>query len=182
MFIYNTVTEYEKHLNITQEQISGVEYLKSLNILSVALASYTMPIQRGMEVKNKNVLKEKIQTSMNDVYRLQKLNPEFINKAFNLRMEKVKMFRASKEEYYEFFDSINHQNYEIGNHSKLLFMNDRESYFLGSLVTHYMPEYVISLLISHNIIENYSYKNSIDEKEKIYLLSKINLFILVCQN
>ena len=177
-FSYNTISEYKKHLSIAEEQIIGVDYLKDLNVFAVSLAEYTIQMQSGMEIKNGNVIKEKIQTSMNNIYKLQKLNPEFINKAFNLKLEKVKMFRASKEEYYDFFDSINHQNYEIGDHTKLHFMDDRELYFLGSLVTHYMPEYVISLLLSHNIIEDYRYKNSIDEKDKNIFIEQNKLIYL----
>ncbi len=162
-FYVNINSERKQHLDFTKSELDGVKYLKGIYNIAIDLAIY----QGFVETKDS---KEKIESSrksllssIDAIYTLQKKYPQFKDSQFNKQLEQIKKPEMHEKIIYEFFDYINHENYRIGDVSKLLFETDRKVYFLGSLITHYMPEYLISVLITHNVAEEFLHKNSISD-------------------
>lgn len=153
----------KKELTITKQESSGVEYLKSMYKIAIYAAVY----QGFWEVKDskKNIETSQVllQSEIENIYALQKKYPQFKSDEFNYHLEKIKSSKMNAEANYNFFESINNENYKIGDISNLFFEKDRKTYFLVSLVTHYMPEFLISILINHNIAEEFQATNSLSD-------------------
>lgn len=163
-FYFTIVDKYEKELNITAHQLTGIEYLRGLYKLSIGL------IEIGKYKENMGAADANILNCIDDIYVLQKKYPEYKNISLNEKLESIKKQKLNEEEYYDFLDSINHENYTIGDISELLFEEDRKLYFISSLVTHYMPEYLISILITHNIVEEYHENGQVSKlKQRLYI-------------
>jgi len=170
--------EYNSEISITKNELSGVDYLQILFKLSDNVANFSGVFESSMqETKLKKQIVENIQT----IYTLQEKYPQYKSQELNSKLEKLTKFKMSQEEYFEFLDFIGHENYRIGDISELLFEKDRKLYYLSSLLTHYMPEYLVSLVINHNIIEDIRYKykeNStlkqtfVEQTKLIYLSSE----------
>ena len=161
----------QKDLSSTQNELNGVVYLKNIYHLGINTSLYQGDLvfeddKSIVQNSKKNLIKY-----IDLVAQYQKIFPEFKNDEFNDKINNLQKLDAKNSiEFYEFLDYINHENYRIGDVSKLLFEEDRKSYFLGSLITHYMPEYLISTLNCHNIIEEIVRKGSIsDTKRDIFI-------------
>jgi len=173
-----TIQLQEKQLEITTNQLSGVDYLKSIYNLSISVANYMEYLELSLANEKIKSSKKRVLLNIEKIYAQQEKNPLFINEALNTKLEAIKTFKMTEESYFEFLNSINHENYVIGDKSELLFEENRELYFLGSLITHYMPEYLISTQISHNIIEELKHNSTLsDEKKHIFIEQNKLLFL-----
>ena len=170
--------ENEERLSVIENQIDGVVYLENIYHLSISLANYIVDADDSLEIDNKDKMGIKIEEYITKIYSLQEAKPSFIDSEFNTKLDRIKTLLVPKDEYFEFLDSLNHRNYEIGDKSELLFEADRKLHFLSALVTHYMPEYLISTLLSHNITEKYSHTNRISEEEKNQFIEQNKLIDL----
>ena len=179
VFFYDSKNSvYEQKISMLDKQVQGVTYLKNLYVLSIAYAKYMSDTQDSRELLEKPLMKVKIDESIQNIYELQKIFPNLKSEEFNKKLEKIKALNMPRDEYYDFLDFINHEYYVIGDKTTLLFEEDRELYFLISLVTHYIPEYLISTFLSHNIIEKYKYQTMITEKEKNIFIQRSKLINL----
>lgn len=169
---------HEQKLSMLDKQIQGIAYLKNLYVLSISYAKYMNDTQDTTELSEKFLMKAKINESIQKVYEFQAKFPDLKNEEFNKKLEKIKALNMPKDEYYDFLDFINHEYYVIGDKTTLLFEENRELSFLISLVTHYIPEYLISTFLSHNIVEKYKYKKIITEKEKNIFIQRAKLIDL----
>jgi signal transduction histidine kinase len=114
--------------------------------------------------------KQSIQATIKEIYRFQKIHPEFDDTTLNNHLKRIAAFNMGYHDYFDFFDYINHANYMVGNSSEMLFSEDRKGYFLGTLMTHYLPEFFISLGLSHNILEEFVQNGHVDDiKKNIFL-------------
>jgi diguanylate cyclase (GGDEF)-like protein/PAS domain S-box-containing protein len=167
---YRTIDVNQKRLHFTSSELEGVKYLKNLYKLSIAISEYmeykVMDTSRSILIGSQTNIKHYIDT----LYYQQSKNPLFINETLNKQLALMRNFSMSDEGYVAFLEMLNHENYRIGDVAKILFENNRELYFLGTLVTHYMPEYLISLFLVHNIIKELHYQKSLSSAKK-------NLFI-----
>ena len=177
-FYFKTNDEYEKQLSYTQQESAGVEYLKSIHQLSISLALYIEFVE--LEAKQTEMLetKKRIYREIDKIYLLRKKYPQFKNDELHRQLERLRDSKLEGNEYYDFLDYVNHENYRAGDISRLLFEQDRKVYFLASLLTHYLPEYLISALIVHNKLEEFKYKGSLNEKEKNLYIEQNKLVFL----
>jgi len=163
-----TNLEYTKQLKTANKQLLGVEYLRELYLLSSDIAQYLQ--YKSDSPKAKQSYEESILHHITTIYAKQKKFPLFKNVEFNQKLEEIKRLQFSKYRAYTFIDEINKENYKIGDKSELLFEENRKLYFLGTLVTHYMPEYLLSSLIVHGIVEEFITTEKISKKdEKIFI-------------
>ncbi|WP_373000248.1 ATP-binding protein [Sulfurimonas sp.] len=182
-FYISVIDEHQKQLSITYEELSGVEYLESIYQLSVSITAHESLFHIEGNKDKINSAQELIKKHADSLYSLQKKYPKFINLDLNRQLELEKTSHTNEEDYYQFLESINHENYRIGDLSKLLYENDRKLYFLNALATHYLPEYLISTTIRHNIVTEFSHngelsnfkKNLYTEQNKLVYLSSQEL-------
>ena len=177
-FYFKTNDEYEKQLSYTQQESAGVEYLKSIHQLSISLALYIEFIE--LEAKQSEMIdtKKRIYSEIDAIYLLRKKYPQFKNDELHRQLERLRNSTLESHEYYNFLDYINHENYRAGDISRLLFEQDRKVYFLGSLLTHYLPEYLISALVVHNKLEEFSRKGNLDKEAKNLYIEQNKLVYL----
>ncbi|MCK4974680.1 MAG: hypothetical protein KAR81_05465, partial [Sulfurimonas sp.] len=160
----------EKQLEFTKDEIAGIEYLESIYHVAVDAAIYQNLLETGDNKEETENVRIDLFSDIDSIYDLQKKYPKFKNIQFNKHLEQIKDSQINGKATHMFFDYINTENYRIGDISNLLFEQDRKLYFLSSLVTHYMPEYIISVLITHNVAEEFKHKGSIsDHKMNQYL-------------
>jgi len=171
----NLHNEYKDEMYTSEREIHGVTYLRALSSLAMNVATY----HGDYLVNNDSKAQEsKIKKNIQEIYLLQKVHPACTNETFNKKMEKLKYFNMTSQEYYDFLNDIGHENYRVGDISELLFEKDRKVYYLTSLLTHYMPESLISLLINHNIIEELLYTSHISDKKKNIFIEQTKLIYL----
>jgi len=169
-FYFSITNQHKEQLEFTKNEYNGIIYLKSIFNLTFDVAS-------GLEFYN-NRLNDTILNDIDKLYSLQKEYPEFKYDQLNKHLESIKNSKNEESYYYEFLDFINHENYRIGDVSGLLFESDRKMYFLSSLVTHYMSEYIVSINISHNIAEDFLHKGDISTAKKSLFIEQTKLSYL----
>jgi signal transduction histidine kinase len=163
LYIYiNIFSDYNKDLESTKNKIIGVKYLKLLHDISFTT----------IKVEDKKIKDKSIQINIKAIDNFLKIHPKFNDK----RLEKhLEFFKKSNINYddtdlYNFVDFINNENYRAGNKAGILFSKDKQRYFLGTLITHYLPELFISLGISHSLLEELIKNRYLDENKKnIYI-------------
>ncbi|MEA3372442.1 MAG: HAMP domain-containing sensor histidine kinase [Campylobacterota bacterium] len=161
-FYTDILSGYNKNLASTQNKITGVKYLKLLHKLSADT----------INMQGHGILKQSMQANIKAIYTFQRIHPEFHNSTLNKHLESIDKLHENHKDahYYDFFDYMNHENYIVGNKAEILFSQDKEQYFLGTLMTHYLPEFLISLGISHNILEDFVESRDMDAtKKSIYI-------------
>jgi signal transduction histidine kinase len=175
-------TDYKSQIATTNSELSGLTYLKVLQKLSNNIASLN---HQKNSTQNRKRLQEKVLLNIENLYALQKENKNYISQNFNINLEKLKQFNMSTQDCYNFLELIGLENYRIGDISKLLFERNRKIYFLSSLATHYMPEYLTSLLISRHIIKelkesnSHFYEDTFTEQTKLVSLSSEEIYVII---
>jgi len=178
VFYSHLLEENTRHINKNQNEIHGVEYLKAITTISTSIARYE---GESYLDKDRVYLEKEILQNIDAIYHLQKKYPKFINNDFNDKLQNLKKFNISAEEYYAFLDYVNHENYRIGDVSELLFELNRKTYFLVSLITHYLPEYLISTAIAHNIVEELIHIGYLSDDKTNLFLEQTKLVYLSAQ-
>ncbi len=174
--IYNFINSQDKEqLKIVVKQLDGLEYITNISALTMHVTKYVGAVSSDTSSKELRVIYKDINNCVNAIYAQQKLSKEFINPELNKQLQKIKKFEVSEDGYYQFLDTINHENYRIGNISKLMFFQENELFFLSSLITHHMPEYMISLIITHHIVQESSYLKTITDKKKNIFIEQTKL-------
>lgn len=176
-FYTDTLSGYNKNLTSTINKISGIEYLKLLHRLSFD----------AVNSQDKYITNQSMKENINAIYALQKKHPKFNNPLLNNYLRSMQESKKNYSDYFEFFDFINHENYVVGNTAELLFSREKKKYFLGTLMTHYLPEFFISLGISRNLLNelvNNGYINNIKksiyiEQNKLVYLSSEELYNII---
>ena len=179
---FNLLGKHKEQIDVTKSEIDGLSYLKILYRLSLNIATLNNKNIKDINTKH---LRQKILTNIHNLYIFQKAHPQYINPNFTKELKKLKQFNMTHQDYYNILEFIGLENYRIGDVSKLLFERDRKMYFLSSLATHYMPEYLVSTLITHNIVkelESHSshYKEDIfTEQTKLLYLSSDEISVIL---
>jgi len=166
-----TITYYKEHLKTTYTQLDGLIYLEKLSTLSVVITQYL-----DDDTYSDNKLKVKF--CVQDLQKAQKRINYVANKDLNNQLENMKKFKMSEDDYYKFLDTLNHENYIAGDKFKLLYEESRKLFLLNSLATHYTPEYLISLLITHHIMQEFHKKDYISDKKKNIFTEQFKLAFL----
>lgn len=186
--LYTNVTkEYKKQVVLTQSELDGVEYLKAIYALSISTSLYIGALDLDEAPQILSAKHQEMIDDIDTIYQLQQKHPRFTDDALHENLQKIQDTKVSTVDFYEFLDYLNHENYRIGDISKLLFEKDRKLYFLSSLITHYMPEYLISLHIVNNIVNEYVRKGSLStfkmslytEQNKLVGLSVEEIFGII---
>ena len=159
-FYTDTIHGYNKSLASTTNKISGIRYLKLLYRLSID----------AIDMQDKNIIDKRMKKNISAIYAFQKTHPKFYNAKLNNYIHSMKESEIDYFDYFDYFDFINHENYIVGNNSELLFSHEKKKYFLGTLMTHYLPEFIISLGISRNILSELTQNGQVsDTKKSIYI-------------
>jgi len=177
-FYINSNKAYDKQLELTKNELNGVVYIQliyHMGIDLINLQNFNILKINKKDIKN---LQEDIIYDADALFTLQEDYKEFKDDTFNKELKNIIKFKYKDEEFYEFLDSINHENYRIGDVSNLLFEEDREIYFLGSLLTHYMPEYLLSILLTDNIMKELYFTDKISKNKKSIYVEQNKLVYL----
>ena len=165
-FYTDTLNGYNKSLASTTNRINGVQYLKLLHRLSFDTTMYQGYMLVSDESEDHYRRKQSIQATIKEIYRFQNIHPEFDDTTLNNHLKRIAAFKMGYYDYFDFFDYINQANYMVGSSTEILFSEDRQRYFLGTLLTHYLPEFFISLGLSHNILEEFVQNGHVDDIKK----------------
>jgi PAS domain S-box-containing protein len=177
-FYYIITKEYRQSLALIDKEIVGLEYIKDLNLLTNNIIEY----KTRLDINGKNdaleVFKEEI---IKEIYQISSLRRSLYNAENEALTASLNRFISpyfKDESLYEILELINGENYHIGDLSGLFFQSDRKMYYLNSLLTHYLPEYIISLSIVRSLIE-YKYKHgSMDKIQEHTLIEQKKLVFL----
>ncbi len=165
-FYTDILFEYKTNLASTINKSSGVDYLKSLHTISMDATKCQGYIALGNRDRDQSQREKSIIKNIETIHTLEKDHPHFYDETLHKHLTRLKAFNMRYNEYYDFFDYINHENYIIGNKAEILFSKNRQKYFLGTLMTHYLPEFFISIGILHNILKEYVAYEHIDNIKK----------------
>jgi signal transduction histidine kinase/CheY-like chemotaxis protein len=174
--------DYGEQVEVTKSEIHGLSYLTTLYKLSVNIASLN---NKNISESKRKLFEGRVLKNIDFLYSLQKDNAAYIDKDFNDLLERLKQFNMSTQEYYNTIELIGLENYRVGDASKLLFEKDRKIYFLSSLSTHYMPEYLVNTLINRNIVEelqvdvSHSKEEIFKEQRKLISLSAEEIYAII---
>lgn len=177
LFINSNSREHN-HLLFTNSELAGVDYLKGLYKLSISLALYKEALEIHEDKKTQFILKNDMINDINFIHLLLQKYPQFTNKELQEKLSRLSNDQVDDNEYYDFLDYINQENYRIGDTSKLLFEEDRKLYFLGTLLTHYLPEYLVSFIIVHNKIEEFQHNPIFTDEQKKHFTEQNKLINL----
>ncbi len=169
-FTTDILTGYKKSLSTTQDKLTGVQYLKLVHALSTD----------SMKMQDDGKKIESLHANIEEIYAFQERYPKFKDDVLiqYLKFTELHHEEYSDDDYYKFFDQVNHENYNIGYKAEILFSQDSERYLLGTLMTHYLPEFIISLGIAHNILEESTASGHIDAKKKAVFIEQNKLIHL----
>ena len=171
---------HHKHnalLKITQSEEYGVVYIQMLNHVGIdAIHLHTARLKKA-HAKELERLKTDLQSDIESLYLMQKDHKGYENKSFNQKLSLLSTLEGS-EYIFEFIGNLNKEIYRIGDISKLLFEADRTLYFLGSLLTHYMPEYLFSIMLTDHMIHEYALKGNLSDSKKRRFLQEQKLVYL----
>ena len=179
-FYIDILSRYNTNLALTTNKINGVDYLKLLHALSIDVTAYQGHITVNDDPKDKFQRKQSILENIQKIYTLQKQYPVFYNEKLAIYLTKLKEFKMSHYDYYDFLDYINHENYIVGNKSEILFSQNKQRYFLGTLLTHYLPEFFISIGIVHNLVKEFILYKNIDNTKRNIFIEHNKLVYLSC--
>lgn len=169
-FYYSSDKNNKQQLELTKSELYAVGYIQIIYHLGIDIVDLKNLYMSNAKESVIHAMQENINRDIDSIFALQEEYPKFINTAFNDELQKMRNLDFNNTQYLEFLDLINHENYRIGDVSSLLFEANREVYFLGTLLTHYMPEYILSLLLSDSFIKEFYYKGSLSqEKKNLYI-------------
>ena len=157
----NVNSRASSQLTVTKSELAGVEYLKKIYTLSINIATYIESIETEQGEEAERFFLAELYKNVEDIHLSLDKYPQFSNPDILNRLNDIKNPQLKTKDYYDLLDYLNHENYAIGDVSRLLFEEDRTLYFLSSLATHYMPEYLISILIVHNKVEELNVKGKL---------------------
>ena len=179
IFYLYAVEDEIQYLESTKSELKGVSYLKNLYQLNINVAIYqgNLAFEQNQNILKKS--KDRVNAYVDIINTDVSIHPEFKNNNFLNKVNNLKNLTQDKQnDFYSFLDYANHENYRIGDISKLFFEKDRKFYFLSTLVTHYIPEYLISILHSHNIIKELVHNGVISDDSKEIFIEQNKLIYL----
>ena len=172
-FYINTLAQYHQNVMTTKNKIEGVKFLQLLhNISGTAL--------------NLQDETNKYTTLQEDIIKIEGFtikHPIFFDIHFKRHLLFLKKFHTNynNADFYNFLDFVNNQNYRIGNIAEILFSTHKEQYFLGTLMTHYLPEFFISIGIAHNLLEEFQESGHLSDAKKDIFMKQNKLIYLSAQ-
>ena len=186
-FHYTATKEYRVKLELIAKEVKGMEYIKDLYLLTNNIIEYKfyLDIQESDELLSP--FKDEIIKEIKDISYTRKKIFNRENEALTKSLDRFISSRSYDKDFYEVLELINGENYHIGDLSGLFFQADRKMYYLNSLITHYLPEYIISLSIVRSTIE-YKYRkgtlssnqiNTLIEQNKLVFLSAEELSTII---
>ncbi len=165
-FYVDILSGYNKKLSSIENKIVGVEYLKLLHRLSADVIIQHIHNDNSDNAKRK----KSIYKTRKEIYSFLEKLPKFHNTKLDKYLNSLGDFSLNFSDDYNLLEYINHENYMVGNSAEILFSEDKERYFLGTLITHYIPEFFISLGVYHNILEeSIEMKYMNEAKESMYV-------------
>jgi len=177
-FYVNTNSKHAERLNYTFRELDGIAYIQTIHHLATDLIHLNNIQIQKYPKEEVDFIKKDIKGDIDAIFEMQKVLINFQNDEFKQNLQKIQEFAYNHEDFYHFLDSINHENYRIGDVSHLLFDEDRETHFLSSLITHYMPEYLISLSISDSLVQKFYYSGELAKESKNLYIEQNKLVYL----
>jgi PAS domain S-box-containing protein len=186
-FYFTITQEYRTTLNLIEKEKKGMEYIKNLYLLTNNVIEYKSRVDIQNSEDGLELFKSELIDEISHIIHLRKEifsqeNDELVESFVNLLT-----LHSKTTTLYELLEIINDENYHIGDLSGLFFQADRKTYYLNSLITHYLPEYIISLSIVRSIVEYEHHIGSIDkersniliEQNKLVFLSSVELSTII---
>ena len=168
-FYFTTRSADIEELNRTKNELNAITYIQVLYHLGIDIIEFKNLKALGKE-EYINILKDDINSDIDSILHVQEEYPIFKSDLFNIKLEAIRDVETEDKKLLDFLALINHENYHIGDVAGLLFESDRNIYFLGTLLTHYMPEYIISLYLSDSYIQELYHKGKLSQERKnLYL-------------
>ncbi len=92
IFYFNINNTLAKQLDSTKEELVGVEYLNAVYTLAINLATYQGSVETEDTKEEIDSAKNRLYSSIDAIYVLQKKYPHFKDKAFNDYLKKIKKY------------------------------------------------------------------------------------------
>ncbi len=148
-------SQYQKELLQTKEKIVGVEYLKLLHTMSLLV------LQKGKEAQT--------QTLLRNIESFLKEHPKYQNKKV---LKHLNFFRTYNQNYkstdiYNFLDFINREDYRVGDISGIMFSQEKEKYYFGILLIHYLPEFSVSVGILKYLYQDFLQDGQLSQENQL---------------
>ena len=169
-FYSEIVDSYKAELVLTKKRIVGVSYLEQVYAFTNSLIEYKRAIENKLNSNHISTLQKKLIIDIDSINYIREEEFDIQNDELSVILDKLKYSELNDVEYYELLDTLNQENYKIGDIAALLYEPDRKLYFLNSLTTHYLPEYLISIAITNSNIGN-SKRDLYIEQNKLVILS-----------
>ena len=176
---YNTlISDYRENLQKIDKERDGVVYIKHLYLFTNNIIEYKSRIDT--QEKQESLLELNL-FLIQEIEFLQNIR----SKKFHLGKDsfiegysKEKLSTLEDKYFYKILDWVNEESYIVGDKSGLLFQSDRKMFYLNSLITHYLPEYIISLSVVRNILYYQSQIGIISDKTKEIYIEQMKLVLL----
>lgn len=180
-FYSEIVDSYKAELVLTKKRIVGVSYLEQVYAFTNSLIEYKRAIENKLNSNHISTLQKKLIIDIDSINYIREEEFDIQNDELSVILDKLKYSELNDVEYYELLDTLNQENYKIGDIAALLYEPDRKLYFLNSLTTHYLPEYLISIAITNSIINEYSINSNIGNSKRDLYIEQNKLVILSTQ-
>lgn len=183
-FYFTLEDKYESDALVTRNERHGVEYLRLLYQLSENIADYKSHVELEKDKGITHNVELEMISTVDRIYDFHEKYPFLKSVALREKtqsLKNLKKLQLGDAEYYDLIDFINRENYRVGDVASLLFEPDRKLYFLNTLTTHYMPEYLASLIETRKIVEEFNYKGNVDQNKQNVFIEQSKLVELSTQ-
>jgi len=177
-FYFTTTQKYYRDLELLSKELKGLEYLKNLYLFTNNLIEYKFEVDLQKSRDGLESFEAEISGEITSLKNFRKDNFNFYNDALSKELTKVTTFTYSDSEFYELLELINNESYRVGDKAGLFFQTDRKVYYLNSLLTHYLPEYIMSLSIIKHITEYHLLNGSISDAQRYVYIEQNKLVFL----
>jgi len=169
-FYFTTIQKYYTDLDLISNELKGLEYLKKLYLFTNNIVEYKFTVDLKKSRKNLGDFELVISQQIDSLRLLRKENFDFYDDLLSKELDKIESFTFTDSDFYELLELINNESYRIGDKAGLFFQANRKIYYLNSLITHYLPEYIIRVSITKNIAD-FKLKNGVisDDQRNIYI-------------
>ncbi len=177
-FFYTLTALHREQLVKLDREIMGVSYINNLYLFTNNFIEYKFRVDRHENDAGLEKLQVIVMEEISNLQSFRKKNFTLDDDSFLLNSISSHLPNLEDEYFYNVLEWINEENYRVGDSSGLLFQSDRKIYYLNSLITHYLPEYVISLSVVRNILYYQSKIGMLSQKTQETYIEEMNLVSL----
>jgi len=167
---YYTITQQSRDtLKLIVKEKEGLVYLEELYQLIDNIMEYKHLVTVE-PLEERNELQKVVKSEITTVLKIRQEKFNLQDDSLEKLLCNIKTFDYSNEMFQNLLEELIQEIYLLGDRSGLLFQSERKMFFLNAMLTHNLPEYIISLSITRNIVSNYLDKQHLtDEQYEIYI-------------